>query len=106
MSVTLLDDAEIADLNASFLGHAGVTDVISFALYDGAEMPVGDIYMWVRSQAQRQAYEPRGRYPEETRAPGGPRHTARARTRPPGGGEERVESAMWRLQERIVQGGS
>ena len=54
LSVTLLADDEIAAMNAQFLSHEGVTDVISFALYDDGEPPVGDIYIgW--HQAQRQA---------------------------------------------------
>jgi probable rRNA maturation factor len=53
-SVTFLDDADMKELNARWLGREYVTDVISFALQDEGEPPVGDIYVG-REQAARQA---------------------------------------------------
>lgn len=56
ISVTFLPDARIAALNERHLGHAGPTDVISFALHPPGAPPVGDIYVGVE-QALRQAAE-------------------------------------------------
>jgi len=55
VSVTLLDDEAIAELNATYLDRDGPTDVIAFALGGPAE-PVGDIYLGAE-QAARQAVE-------------------------------------------------
>lgn len=54
ISVALLGDDEIAALNQEYLGHEGPTDVISFALHDDGEPPLGDVYVGV-PQAVRQA---------------------------------------------------
>jgi probable rRNA maturation factor len=56
ISVTFLDDEEIAELNRRFLGHEGPTDVISFALHDEGAPPLGDVYVGLE-QARRQAAE-------------------------------------------------
>ncbi len=56
VSLALVDDAEIADLNRRYLGKGDPTDVISFALHDEGEAPVGDLYVGVE-QARRQARE-------------------------------------------------
>ena len=56
ISVALLGDDEIAALNQEYLGHEGPTDVISFALHDEGEPPLGDVYVGV-DQALRQAAE-------------------------------------------------
>jgi probable rRNA maturation factor len=55
VSVTLLDDEAIAELNRTYLDRDGPTDVIAFALGDAAA-PVGDVYLGV-GQAARQAVE-------------------------------------------------
>lgn len=54
ISVALVGDAEITALNADYLEHEGPTDVISFALHEGDEAPLGDVYVGV-DQALRQA---------------------------------------------------
>lgn len=56
VSVALLDDAGIAALNEEYLDHPGPTDVISFALHEEGEAPLGDVYIGVE-QAVRQAGE-------------------------------------------------
>jgi probable rRNA maturation factor len=56
VSVALLGDAAMAALNREYLGHEGPTDVISFALHDEGEAPLGDVYLGVE-QALRQAAE-------------------------------------------------
>ena len=102
ISLTLLDDPGIADLNQRFLGHEGPTDVISFALYEEGELPVGDVYVGL-DQAARQAGENGVPLPQELArlAVHGTLHVL-GEDHPEGA--ERVESAMWRLQERIVAG--
>ncbi|MEX2284622.1 MAG: rRNA maturation RNase YbeY [Gemmatimonadota bacterium] len=54
ISITLLSDAEIAQLNHQYLQHEGPTDVLSFPLYEKGEPPVGDIYIGYE-QAKRQS---------------------------------------------------
>jgi len=59
LSVTFVSARAIAQLNATHLGHAGPTDVISFGLRPekgGAPAVVGDVYLCpsvARSNAQR-----------------------------------------------------
>ncbi len=45
ISLTLLDDDSIRELNRTYLGKDAPTDVISFALHEGAEAVLGDIYV-------------------------------------------------------------
>ncbi|HEX9936267.1 MAG TPA: rRNA maturation RNase YbeY [Longimicrobium sp.] len=54
ISVALVGDGEITALNADYLEHEGPTDVISFALHEAGEPPLGDVYVGV-DQALRQA---------------------------------------------------
>lgn len=56
ISVALVDDEQIAELNVDYLSHEGPTDVISFALHEDGEPPLGDVYVGV-GQALRQAAE-------------------------------------------------
>ena len=56
ISVALLDDTAIATMNQEYLEHEGPTDVITFAMHEGDEPPLGDIYVGVE-QAVRQAAE-------------------------------------------------
>lgn len=56
ISVALVSDEEIASLNEDYLKHEGPTDVISFALHEQGEPPLGDVYVGV-DQAVRQAAE-------------------------------------------------
>jgi probable rRNA maturation factor len=100
ISITLLDDTEIAAMNAAFLAHEGVTDVISFQLYDAGEDVVGDIYIGC-GEALRQARSNRVPLAEELArlAVHGVLHVL-GHDHPEG--RERLESEMWRLQESIV----
>jgi probable rRNA maturation factor len=102
ISVALLADDEIQDMNHRYLGHAEVTDVISFALYGDGEVPVGDVYVGFE-QAQRQAESAGVDLREELvrLAVHGILHVL-GHDHP--AGAERVESAMWQVQEEIVQG--
>jgi len=63
LSVTFVDDEEISRLHARYLGSAGPTDVISFALHGEDEDPFGDVYVG-HAQALRQAAEA-GAAPDE-----------------------------------------
>jgi probable rRNA maturation factor len=63
ISVALLDDGAIAAMNDQYLEHEGPTDVITFAMHEGGEPPLGDVYVGVE-QAVRQAAE-FGATPEE-----------------------------------------
>lgn len=100
LSITLLDDSEIAAMNRAFLSHDGVTDVISFALYDAGEDPVGDIYIGF-DQAERQARANAVDPAEELArlAVHGTLHVL-GHDHPEGSG--RLRSAMWQIQESIV----
>jgi probable rRNA maturation factor len=55
ISVTLVGDDVISEMNASYLNHEGPTDVISFALHGDGEAPLGDIYIGYE-QALRQSF--------------------------------------------------
>jgi probable rRNA maturation factor len=54
ISLALLGDAAIRALNRDHLGHDAPTDVLSFALHEKGEPPLGDVYIGVE-QARRQA---------------------------------------------------
>ncbi len=45
LSVTLQSDADIAGLNTEYLSREGPTDVIAFALHEGGEPVLGDVYV-------------------------------------------------------------
>ena len=100
ISITLLDDAEIASMNREFLSHDGPTDVISFPLYEEGEDPVGDIYVGYEQavrQAQANDVEPR----EELArlAVHGVLHVL-GHDHP--AGARRLRSRMWQVQESII----
>jgi probable rRNA maturation factor len=100
ISVTLLRDAAVAKLNRQWLGHQGATDVLSFPLYDQGERPVGDVYIGI-DQARRQARELGVAVREELArlAIHGTLHVL-GYDHP--AGPKRVQSEMWRRQERIL----
>jgi len=56
ISLTLLDDDSIRELNRTYLGKDTPTDVISFTLYEGDESVLGDVYVGYE-QAVNQAAE-------------------------------------------------
>lgn len=56
VSIAFVGDATIAAMNEGYLAHEGATDVITFALHQPGEPPLGDIYIGV-DQAARQAAE-------------------------------------------------
>lgn len=101
VSVTLLADAAISALNRQYLGHEGPTDVLSFPLFESGEPVVGDVYIGLE-QATRQAAALGVPLREEIvrLAVHGALHVL-GMDHPDGG--PRHASAMWRLQERIVE---
>lgn len=102
LSITLLDDDAMAEMNQRWLGHAGPTDVISFPLYESGEPVVGDVYIGY-DQVVRQAREHGLPIREELArvAVHGALHVL-GHDHPEGG--RRLRSAMWQLQEEILEG--
>ena len=101
ISVALLGDGEMAALNRDYLDHEGTTDSIAFALHEGDEPPIGDLYVGVE-QAARQAAEFGATAAEETLrlAVHGTLHVL-GWEHPDG--EERAESEMFRRQEELLR---
>lgn len=99
ISLALLGDDDIRDLNDRFLGHDRPTDVIAFTLGEDAER-VGDVYIGV-DQARRQAAEHGIPLDQELvrLAVHGTLHVL-GHDHPDG--EDRYDSPMFVLQERIV----
>ena len=56
ISLTLLDDQGIRELNRTYLGKDVPTDVLSFALHEGDESVLGDVYVGYE-QAANQAVQ-------------------------------------------------
>jgi probable rRNA maturation factor len=101
ISVALLADPDIRELNRLHLGHDAVTDVISFALHASGEPVLGDVYLG-GDQARRQAAEEGVSAVEELvrLAVHGTLHVLGWEH--PDDADERVVSPMWTRQERIV----
>ena len=55
ISVTLLGDVAMADLHSRHLGVSAPTDVLSFALHDEGEPPLGDVYIGYETAEARAA---------------------------------------------------
>ena len=102
ISVALVSDVEIASLNEDYLQHEGPTDVISFALHEQGESPLGDIYVGIE-QATRQAAEFGATPSEEVLrlAIHGTLHVL-GWEHPEGAG--RTESEMFARQEELLRG--
>lgn len=100
ISVTLLDDAGIAELNARWLGKDGPTDVLAFSLGTGPG-PLGDVYVGAE-QARRQAEELGEPFGEELvrLVVHGVLHVL-GHDHPEG--PERTGSPMFELQEALVR---
>ena len=101
VSVAFLTDPEITEMNREYLAHDRPTDVISFALHEPGEPPLGDVYVGLE-QALRQAAE-LGVDPEEEilrLAVHGTLHVL-GHDHPEGAG--RAESAMFQRQEELLR---
>ena len=103
ISVALLGDVRMREMNRKHLGHDYPTDVISFGLWAAGEPVVGDIYIGVE-QAGRQADENGITLMEECLrlAVHGSLHVLGWDH--PEDSAERLESEMYRLQEAILEG--
>jgi len=100
VSIALLGDEQMRELNRRYLDRDGTTDVIAFGLGEGDEL-VGDVYIGV-DQARRQAEELGLPFREELArlAIHGVLHVL-GHDHPEGPGRE--SCAMFRLQERILR---
>lgn len=101
ISVALLGDEEIAELNRTYLDHQGPTDVISFPLHESGQPPLGDVYIGL-PQALRQADELGVPGDEEVLrlAIHGTLHVL-GYDHPPG--EDREHTPMYRRQEELLR---
>lgn len=100
-SVTFVPDEEMSSLHERYLGRSDVTDVLSFALHEDGEDPLGDVYVGL-AQAHRQAAEA-GAEPEEELvrlAVHGALHVL-GYDHPDG--PERTASEMFRVQEAVTK---
>jgi rRNA maturation RNase YbeY len=100
VSVTFLGRDAMRKMNATYKGRDRPTDVLAFAMTDGAGRTVGDVYIcpWVAAREARARRVP----PREELIRlviHGTLH-ALGRTHPEG--PARTRSAMWRRQERYV----
>lgn len=100
LSITLLDDQAMRDLNRDWLGRDRTTDVIAFTLGERDAEPLGDIYIGVE-RALEQAAEAGVPVREELvrLAVHGTLHVL---GHDHAEGEERERGEMWRLQEDLV----
>ncbi len=101
VSLALVDDSAMVELNRRYLGKGEPTDVIAFSLHDEGEAPAGDLYVGV-DQARRQACE-HGVTPEEETL----RLAVHATLHLLGWDhpdEERERSPMYRRQEELLAG--
>jgi probable rRNA maturation factor len=100
LSIALLDDAGIARLNREYLEHDGPTDVLAFPLWAPGEPLVGDVYIGAaRAVAQAAALAVPLEEELVRLAVHGTLHVL-GWDHP--AGAQRVRSAMWRTQERLV----
>lgn len=101
VSVAFLGDGEITAINREYLGHDHPTDVISFALHEPGEPPLGDVYVGVE-QAARQAEE-LGVDPGEEILRLAMHGTLHVLGYDHPEGAERLESAMFLRQEELLR---
>ena len=101
ISLRLMDDDSIRQLNRTYLGKDATTDVISFALYEGDEAVLGDVYVGYE-QAAIQAREA-GISVEEELARLTLHGTLHVLGYDHPDTDARFSSEMFVLQERLVQ---
>ena len=102
LSITFVGDPEIAELHGRYLGRAEVTDVLSFALHQEGEDPVGDVYVG-HAQALRQAAGA-GADADQEMARLAVHGTLHVLGYDHPEGPERVRSEMYRVQEEVLRG--
>lgn len=103
LSITLLDRPSIARMNRRHLGHAGETDVISFAFArsSGAEPVIGDVY--IAPEVGRDNARTRGAPVREELTRLVVHGTLHVLGYDHPDGDDRECSPMWARQERIVR---
>lgn len=101
ISVTLLADEAITELNRRWLDRDHATDVVAFPLHDAGDPPLGDVYIGV-DRAREQAEEA-GVSEEEELVRLAVHGTLHVLGWEHPEGEERTAGEMWMLQERIVR---
>ena len=101
ISLTLLDGDSIRELNRTYLGKDTPTDVLSFALHEGDEAVLGDVYVGYE-QAANQAVDA-GITAEEELARLSIHGTLHVLGYDHPDTEARSSSEMFILQERLVQ---
>ena len=102
VSVTFVGDAGIAELHDRYLGRAGVTDVLAFALHDDGEDPLGDVYVGY-AQARRQAADA-GIEADREMARLAVHGTLHVLGYDHPAGPERAVCDMYRVQEEVLRG--
>ena len=101
VSVTLVSARRIAAMNRRHLGHAGPTDVISFAFRDPAGAVIGDVYIAPTvATANARRFKRPAREELLRLAVHGTLHVL-GHDHPEG--EARERSPMWRRQEALVR---
>jgi probable rRNA maturation factor len=101
LSLTLLDDDAMRELNRDWLGHDRPTDVIAFALGEGDAEPLGDVYIGAGRAVDQAGEAGVGVREELVRlAVHGTLHVLGYDHDE---GPARVEGAMWRRQEELVK---
>lgn len=101
ISLALLNDREITELNRRWLHRDRPTDVIAFALHAADEAPLGDVYIGV-GEALRQA-EAHHVPPREELVRLAIHGTLHVLGYDHPEGVARETSEMWALQERLVE---
>lgn len=100
LSVTFLDDVRMTRMHSRHLGRPQPADVLSFALHERGEAPLGDIYVGA-DQAVRQAAAA-GVDPGEEMARLALHGTLHVLGYDHPAGPDREESEMFRLQEALI----
>ena len=102
LSVTFLNDLDMTELHDRYLGLSEATDVLSFALHEDGEDPLGDVYVGY-AQALRQAAEAGTAADQELArlAVHGALHVL-GYDHPEG--PERDRCDMYRVQEEVLRG--
>lgn len=101
VSVTLMTPRKMAAMNKKHLRHSGPTDIITFAFRDPAGALIGDLYICPAiASANAKAFGVGQREELLRLAVHGTLHVL-GYEHPEG--DSRTKSAMWRLQERLLE---